>query len=250
MIAVFAALDVEVRAGIGWTKVDRESEVDGFPIYEIEGAVVCRTGIGPRAKDAVKATLERHRTAAVVLSIGIAGGLSPNIDAGEVVVCDRIDHESHRASDNAVSVVCDPNLVEAAAAAARGMRLPTHIGSSITVDEAAWGPEEKAAHHAWKGHDIVEMESFWIGDEAARRGMPFLTVRTISDHHGDSLVKTKAMRPDGTLDQQAFLDYVREHPEAQPMIIRQYEAGQLAFKNLSIFCAAFLPPLAEHFAAR
>jgi adenosylhomocysteine nucleosidase len=247
VIAIFAAMDTEVRAAIGWTKASRESEVAGFPIYEIDGGVVCRTGIGPRAKQAAEAALEEYRPA-VVLSVGVAGGLSPEIDAGEVVVCERIDHESQRAMDVDASVTCTPGLVEAATAAARGMNLPTHVGSSITVDEAAWGPEEKAAHHAWKGHDIVEMESFWIGEAAARRGMPFLTVRTISDHHGDSIVQTNAMREDGTFDQEAFLAYVREHPEAQPIVARQYEAGKLAFTNLSIFCAAFLPPLAQHFA--
>jgi nucleoside phosphorylase len=247
VIAIFAAMDTEVRAAIGWTTAIRESEVAGFPTYEIEGGVVCRTGIGPRAKVAAGAILEQFQPA-IALSLGVAGGLSPKIDAGEVVVCDRIDHESHRAAKVDARVTCDPNLVEAAAAAARGMSLPTHIGSSITVDEAAWGPDEKAAHHAWKGHDIVEMESFWIGEAAARRGMPFLTVRTISDHHGDSLVQTNAMKPDGTFDRDAFLAYVREHPEVQPIVARQYEAGRLAFANLSIFCAAFLPPLAEHFA--
>lgn len=247
MIAIFAAMDPEVRAAIGWTKATRESEVAGFSVYEIEGGVVCRTGIGPRAKEAAEVTLEAY-PAAIALSLGVAGGLSPKIDAGEVVVCDRIDHESHRDSQIEASVTCTPGLVEAAIAAARGMSLPTHVGASITVDQAAWGPEEKAAHHAWKGHDIVEMESYWIGDVAARRRMPFLTVRTISDHYEDSLANTGAMRPDGTFDQDAFLAYVREHPEVQPIITRQYEAGQLAFANLSIFCAAFLPPLVQHFA--
>jgi nucleoside phosphorylase len=240
-------MDAEVRAAIGWTNATGESEVAGFPVYEIGGGVVCRTGIGPRAKAAAEAILGQYPPA-IVLSLGVAGGLSPKIDAGEVVVCERIDHESSRASKIDASVACDPNLVEAASAAARGMDLPTHVGSSITVDEAAWGPEEKAAHHAWKGHDIVEMESFWIGESAASRGVPFLTVRTISDHYEDTLIQTNAMRSDGTFDLEAFLAYVREHPEVQPIVMRQYEAGRLAFTNLSIFCAAFLPPLAQHFA--
>ncbi len=246
MIAVFAAMDTEVRAALSWASNIRESDAAGFPVYEVDGAVVCRTGIGPIAKDAARAALESYPSA-IALSLGVAGGLSPKIDAGEVVVCIRIDHESHRTEAVDATVVCDSNLVEAAQAAARGMNLPSIMGSSVTVDEAAWGPEEKAAHHAWKGHDIVEMESFWIGQEAALRGLPFLAVRTISDHHGDTLVNTGAMRPDGTFDQEIFLEYIREHPEAQPIIARQYEAGRLAFTNLSIFCAAFLPPLAQHF---
>jgi adenosylhomocysteine nucleosidase len=239
----------EVSACLGWAKDVRPGEVAGFPVIEVEGAIVCQTGIGPRARDAASAVLDRH-AAAVVLSVGVAGGLSQKAEVGAVVVCDRIDHESHRHTGIDATVTCDPNLLAAARAAAKGMGLPVSTGSSITVDEAAWGPDEKAAHRAWKGHDIVEMESFWIGEEAERRGLPFLTVRTISDNADDSLIKTEAMRPDGTFDQQTFIDYVRAHPEVQPLVARQYEAGKIAFGNLAIFCAAFLPPLAEHFAVR
>src|SRR5439155_326262 len=78
-------------------------------------------------------------------------------------------------------VLSHAGLVEAALAAARGMRLSVSTGSSITVDELAAGADEKSAHHAWKGHDIVEMESFWVGEVAAKRGLPFLAVRAIAE---------------------------------------------------------------------
>ena len=60
-------------------------------------------------------------------------------------------------------------------------------------------------------------------------------------------VKTEGMKPDGNFDQQAFLDYVRHHPEVAPLVARQYEAGRIALGNLAIFLAAFLPPLVQHF---
>jgi hypothetical protein len=72
-------------------------------------------------------------------------------------------------------------------------------------------------------------------------------VRTISDDAAEPLVKTGAMKPDGNFDQQAFLDYVRDHPEVAPLVARQFEAGRLALGNLTIFLAAFLAPLVEHF---
>lgn len=247
MIAIFAAMQPEVSACIGWSSDLRYAEVAGFPVVEAPHAIVCQTGIGTRAKEAADAVLEKYPSA-VVLSLGVAGGLSPKIEAGDVVICDRIDHESHRDTGIDAAVFGDQNLIAAAGAAARGMGLPTHEGSSITVDEAAWGPGAKAAHHAWKGHDIVEMESYWIGEAATNRGLPFLTVRTISDGSADTLVKTEAMQPDGTFDQQRFLEEVRKHPEMQTLVVRQMELGRIAFGNLSIFCAAFVPPLAQHFA--
>jgi len=180
VIAVFAAMQPEVSACLTWTSNIRQTEVHGFPVYETEGAMICQTGIGIRAREASEAALACYAPA-VALSVGVAGGLSPKLSAGDLVVCERVDHESHRHSGVDATVVSHAGLMEAAVAAARGIGLRVSTGSSITVDELAFGADEKSAHHAWRGHAIVEMESFWIGEAAAKRGLPFLTVRTISD---------------------------------------------------------------------
>jgi hypothetical protein len=91
------------------------------------------------------------------------------------------------------------------------------------------------------------MESFWIGEAAAKRDLPYLAVRTISDDAAEPLVMTGAMKPDGNFDQQALLDYVRHHPEVAPLVARQFEAGRLALDNLTIFLSAYLKPLVRHF---
>ena len=245
MIAVFAAMEIEVQACLTSMNNIRRTELQGFHVYETEGAVICQTGIGTRARDAAEASLAY--APAVVLSIGVAGGLSPKLSAGDLVVCERIDHESHRRSGVDATVMSHPGLVEGAVAAARGMRLSLSTGSSLTVDELAAGADEKSAHHAWKGHDVVEMESFWIGETAAKRGLPFLAVRAISDNAAEPLFMIGAMKPDGNFDQQALLDYVHEHPEVASHVARQYEAGRLALSNLTVFLAAFLAPLVQHF---
>ena len=239
-------MEIEVKACLTWTSNIRQTELQGFPVYETEGAVICQTGIGIRARDASEATLACYEPA-VALSVGVAGGLSPKLRAGELVICERVDHESHRHSGFDAIVLSHAGLVEAAVAAALGMRLSVSTGSSITVDELAAGADEKSAHHAWKGHDIVEMESFWVGEAAAKRGLPFLAVRAISDDAAEPLVMTGAMKPDGNFDQQALLDYVHEHPEVASHVARQYEAGRLALSNLTVFLAAFLAPLVQHF---
>lgn len=246
MIAVFAAMEIEVQACLAGTNDIRRTELQGYPVHKSHGVIICQTGIGIRAREAAKLALDNYAPA-VVLSVGVAGGLSAKLSAGDLVVCDRIDHESHRHSGVEGTVVSHAGLVEAAVAAARGTGLPVSVGSSITVDELAFGAEEKSAHHAWKGHDIVEMESFWVGEAAAKRRLPFLTVRTISDDSAEPLVKTEGMKPDGNFDQQAFLDYVRHHPEVTPLVARQYESGRIALGNLAIFLGAFLPPLIQHF---
>ena len=249
MIAVFAAMQPEVSACLTWTSNIRQTEVHGFPVYETEGAMICQTGIGIRAREASEAALACYAPA-VALSVGVAGGLSPKLSAGDLVVCERVDHESHRHSGVDATVVSHAGLMEAAVAAARGIGLRVSTGSSITVDELAFGADEKSAHHAWRGHAIVEMESFWIGEVAARHGLPFLCVRTISDTAEDSLLQTGAMDEHGNFDQQRLLEYIREHPDHAPLIAAQSERGRAAFTNLTILMAGLLPPLAEHFAFR
>lgn len=249
MITVFAAMRPEVAACLASIGEYSESEFHGYPLTEARNITICQTGIGPRSRAAAEAVIARL-SPVVVLSVGVAGGLAPHIAAGEVVVCERVDHESHRAGGRQETVFSDERLVEVAMAAAKGLGLPVSRGSSVTVDEAAWGSAEKAAHHSWKAHDIVEMESFWIGEVSARHDVPFLCVRTISDTAEDSLLKTGAVDEHGNFDQQPLLDYIRKHPEYAPRIAAQSERGRAAFTNLTILMAGLLPPLAEHFARR
>ena len=169
MILVFAAMDPEVGACFGGSPPAATADVDGHPLYESSEMVVCKTGIGRRSAAVADAALLRYSPEAV-LSVGVAGGLAPDIEAGDLVICRHVDHESHRHSDEEMSVYADDRLLRDALEIAAELNLPVSEGSSLTVDEAAWGPADKAAHHAWKRHEIVEMESFWVGASAAKRG--------------------------------------------------------------------------------
>ena len=246
MILVFAAMQPEVSACLGWMREYRQTEIEGFPVLEADGAIICQTGLGRRAKDAAEALITRFPPDAV-LSVGVAGGLASRLEVGDVVMCERIDHESHRGKGREKSVQSDSRLLGAALGAAKGLGLPVSKGTSLTVDEAAWSVSEKSAHHSWKGHDIVEMESFWIGDVAARHDAPFLAIRTISDCAADELVQTYGVNEDGTFDSEQFLQFVREHPESAPLLAAQAEKARLALGNLAIVLAGFLPPLIQHF---
>lgn len=247
MILIFAAMQTEVSACLGWLREYQQNEVGGFPVLEANGAVICQTGLGRRAKDAADAVIARYPSS-VVLSIGVAGALAPRLECGDVIICERVDHESHRKSRAwKAGVPCDARLVAAALAAATGMGLPVSKGTSLTVDEPAWTETDKSAHHDWKKHDIVEMESFWVGEAATRAGVPFLSIRTVSDAASHAQPNTGAMQPDGSFDEERFLEYVREHPETAELVGLMAERARPAFGNLAIMLAAFVPPLVEHF---
>ena len=244
VILVFAAMRPEVDACLGWAPPDSETDAGGFPILVRGDVVVCQTGIGRRARGAAAAALDRY-SPTVVLSAGIAGGLAAGIAVGDVVVCPRIDHESHRSLDVDATVYSEEALVREAVVLAQELGLPVREGASLTVDEIAWTAAEKAAHHAWKGHAIVEMESYWIGEAAVGAGVPFLTVRTISDAAVDEILQFDAMivREDGTFDQEAYLSHLRDHPETATYLATQAERTRLALGNLSKVMTALVPRL-------
>jgi nucleoside phosphorylase len=217
--------------------------VDGFPLYDGGVIIVCKTGIGRRSQQAAEAMLTRY-SARMVLSVGVAGGLAPGMSVGDLVICSQVDHETHRHRGEETSVYCDEGLMRRAFGVAESIGLPITVGGSLTVDEAAWGSAEKAAHHAWKRHDIVEMESFWIGEAAVRRGIPFLTARTISDTADHELYQTGAMREDGTFDAEAFQAWAQAHPELMPGFAMSAANARFAFSSLTRFLSAFLPQVA------
>jgi adenosylhomocysteine nucleosidase len=239
MIAIFAAMESEVAACPEWTRARDAKDLHGFRVNEGEGAIVCQTGIGrEQAQGAAAVVLSQYR-ARIALSVGVAGGLVPGIEIGDVVICTHVDHESHRHSDIEQTVFADQALFDVALAVGDQADVPVRTGTSLTVDEVAWGPAEKAAHHAWKAHDIVEMEGFWIAEAASRRGLPFLAVRSVSDTHQESLPNLGVMRPDGTLDQEKMLTILKERPEVGAQLSAVAQNSRLAHGNL----AAFLAPL-------
>lgn len=243
MIGIFAAMEAEVGACPEWTRDGARTEIGDAVLMAGQGAFVCQTGIGhERALAAANAVLA-ELTPEVALSVGLAGGLAEGLSVGEVVICTHVDHESHRHSDAEQSIYADEGMLETAIQVAEASEVPARTGTSITVDEAAWGPAEKAAHHSWKGHDIVEMESFWIAGAASKRGIPFLAVRAISDSSEETLPNTGSVRPDGTLDMDRFLAYLEEHPDAAERLSSVAQGSKVALANLSAFLDAFLPAL-------
>jgi adenosylhomocysteine nucleosidase len=243
LIAIFAAMESEVAACPEWTRFGERKVVGGATVIEGDGAFVCQTGIGRERAQQAAAGVLSELAPLVVLTVGVAGGLSPGIAVGDVVVCTHVDHESHRQSGIERAIYSDQRLLDAALEVARERNTPVLTGSSITVDEAAWGPAEKATHHAWKAHDIVEMESFWIAEAAVKRGIPFLAVRSVSDSSADAIPNLGVVRPDGTLDAEKFVAHLREHPETGEQLSKLAQNTKAALTSLAAFLEVLAPSL-------
>jgi len=238
MIAIFAAMESEVRACLPAFGVTEHRPLGAFPTIHGEGVVIRQTGLGRSARAAAKSLLGEI-TPRAVLSIGTAGGLAPGLGVGDVVFCERITH-----SFEPGSVAGHDGLLEIALATAADVGLPGRRGRSVTVDTVAWGPEQKAALHANGAPDITEMESFWIGQAAAENSLPYLAIRSVSDDANNRLIDIPGLFDEhGRVDAQSVLAFTRAHPEVIPELAAQHERGGIALASISRFLIAFLPRL-------
>ena len=243
MILVFAAMEPEVRACFGGGGIGPSREVAGFPVHEANGLAVCQTGLGRRSHDAAMSVMEHFRPEAVV-SVGTAGGLNLDVRAGQLIACSHVHHADMRGALEETPAFSDERLVTLALEVASGAGIEARIGSAVTVDEAVWTSADKADLHAWLRHDVVEMESYWIGKVASQAGLPYLALRVVTDQAADELVQTPAISADGTFDVAAFQAWIKDHPEYIPMFAEQAERSRRGLGTLTRFLSAFLPRLA------
>ena len=242
MILVFAAMEPEVRACFGGGAIGPSRDVAGFPVYEANDLAVCQTGLGRRSHDVATSVLEHFKPEAV-LSVGTAGGLNRELRAGQLLACSHVHHASMRGTLEETPAFSDERLLALALEVAGGAEIEARIGSAVTVDEVAWTSADKADLHAWMEHDVVEMESYWIGKAAAAADLPYVALRVVTDQAADELVETPAISADGTFDVGAFQDWIKDHPEYIPMFAQQAERSRRGLGTLARFLNAFLPRL-------
>ena len=130
----------------------------------------------------LEAMLDRlAATARGIISIGIAGGLSPRLEVGHWVLADSVLVDRER-------VPTDPLWTDRLAArlpeAARGLLL----GGNAMVAEAA----QKTALHRSTGALAVDMESHIVARVAGRHRLPFAALRVVSDAANRTLHKRVA----------------------------------------------------------
>lgn len=158
-----------------------------------------------------------------VISIGLGGGLSPHLKAGDVVIADRIItgteswdcHEGWRV-----------RLMS---------RVPTAIqgqifGSDIIIHEAA----TKTGLHDTTGALAVDMESQVAARFAAKRNLPLAALRVISDDAAHVLPPAAlvAMKPDGGIAMGRVLGSLLRKPRQIPALVRTARGSNKAFAEL------------------
>jgi hopanoid-associated phosphorylase len=198
------------------TGLKREAEIVGGK------GVVALAGGGNAASLQVKLDA-LHGDIKGVISVGLAGALSPLLKVGEVVIADQViqGRETWRCSET-WRVALAARLAHAHQAA---------VAASDTIMESA---EAKAKLYDDTGALAVDMESAVAGRFAAARNLPFAVLRVISDDAAHVLPPAAlvAMKPDGGIAIGRVLGSLLRHPLQVPGLIRTARTSNKAFKEL------------------
>jgi 5'-methylthioadenosine/S-adenosylhomocysteine nucleosidase len=197
-IALIGAMQEEVAEFLAHAEITRTIERAHFTVHEADlfGApvVIVRCGVGKVFAALITQYLIDHYPLSGVISTGVAGGLAAHLSIGDVVVSrDCIHHDmdvralgfvrGHIPFTDFRIFWGDEALLKKALETRLGSGHRVAAGRILTGDQFISG-----ARHETHGHlteelqgDAVDMESAAIAQVCFIGGVPFLSVRTLSD---------------------------------------------------------------------
>ena len=165
-----------------------------------------------------------------LISLGVAGGLLPNLSAGTCVVGSEIVWGAER-------LMTDPSWSRRLLQA-----IPNSIYGKIAgVTAPIVYAEAKQSLYVATRAVAVDMESHIVGSAAAANGLPFVAIRVIADPAERPLpqVALAAMRPNGTIDlAQLVLSLMKDPRDLWPLMQTAQDAFAARAK-LRHVCTAF-----------
>ena len=140
-------------------------------------------GVGPdRAGASLTALLERSRTRVDgVLVVGVAGGVEPSLETGDLLLADRYALQNGAAQGAGQAIRPDTQMLQTAQQAALDLSVPVFDGGSLTVDHLVLEPVERQELLTQYQIQSVNMEDYRAAEAAQKAGVPFLSVRVVLD---------------------------------------------------------------------
>jgi adenosylhomocysteine nucleosidase len=199
-IAVLAPMRTEFRPLVEPLSLRRAADEDDpyhvGALGDVE-IIATMTGIGTAAAIEVTERLLDDHVVDHVVVVGIAGGLGPELDVGDMVVpelvVDRPNDRTYRAT-------------------ALGGVVP--FGTIVTSDEFNY-PRPILDRFVADGVLALDMETGSVAAVCERRGVPWTAFRSLSDHVTTAPVETAVLglaRPDGSANVPALIRYLAPKP--------------------------------------
>jgi adenosylhomocysteine nucleosidase len=171
-----------------------------------QAAVSLQTGVGPLDVNALIDQL-RELGAGGVISVGTAGGLTPNAITGTIVLPRQIGRPGQASTpvDDAwhrrILAKLEP-------------KFDIRCESLVTVNRVVRSPEQKQALHQQDQAIAVDMESADLAAAAAGAGIPFVALRVVLDTVHDTIPASiaAAVDPAGNPRPLALLGMLLKRP--------------------------------------
>ena len=143
-------------------------------------------GVGPeRAGAAMAALLEdrpsRRSKVDGVLLVGVAGGVDPKLETGDLLLADRHALQNGASQGAGQAIKPDTDMLQSAQKAALELSVPIFNGGSLTVDHLVAEPHEREFLRTEYQVYSVNMEDYRAAEAAQNAGVPFLSVRVVLD---------------------------------------------------------------------
>ena len=188
-IVILAALKEEVADFLAQGHYREAVRTDGNRCFESSSerdVAVVVGGVGKeRAESATRAALERYGPD-LAISAGFAGAVRPGLSTGDLVVCSRVWSVEGPTEGWSRESARSRGLLEGAsdsgvAHALEQMRPQPKNADCLSAPRLVAGSRTKK----WIGTQfpvsIIDMESFWVTQTAARYDVPTIVVRSVFD---------------------------------------------------------------------
>lgn len=222
-IAIIAALSSELKPLVkGWASISApDRRLKAWICIDNDGdeLVAACAGMGAKAAQKAFAFAESRGPVDLVLSVGLAGSLSPELHAGSCCV---------------LSEVIDVQTGERFALSNGKWKF--RIATTAEVADAM----EKRRLFETYGAVMVDMEAATIARLAQMRGIPMCCIKAVSDERDAQLPNINRWIADGHLKLPAFLAYVALRPRYWVSLIALGRGSALASKSLGETVNRFL----------
>ena len=177
MLIVVASMEQELT---GLRRELREIEDATGISSQVEFQVL---GVGPERAGAAMAALLENRRSKIdgVLLVGVAGGVDPELETGDLLLADRHALQNGASQGAGQAIKPDAEMLQSAQKAALELSVPIFNGGSLTVDHLVAEPHERAALRTEYKVYSVNMEDYRAAEAAQNAGVPFLSVRVVLD---------------------------------------------------------------------
>lgn len=244
MICIIGAIKEEISGIIQHITIKEKKFIGSATFYrglkKREEILLVRSGVGQSpAQRAAKDAIENYPLRSII-SIGFAGGLVPELKVADLILPEKIfccDNEESLFLFKKVSLSQVTNLSDHRDRIKKifdenGIKFKS--GNIISVNRIAGSEKLKK----WLGENYpasgVEMETAAIAKIAALNGVPFFSLRSVSDEVSHPIFQTsRFINKKGKINRVAAGYYVLTHPFLIPRAIELKKNTSKASKTLT-----------------